>query len=46
MATAALSSAGPETTLSDTSPVASVGRSYATLAGRGSTALSVSGFPY
>ena len=43
MATAALSSVGHETMPLDTSPVASGERSYATLAGRDSTALNVSG---
>lgn len=42
MATAARSSAGPETMLLDTSPVASVERLYATLDGRASIALTVS----
>ncbi len=46
MVTAARSSAGPGMMLLGTSPVASVGRSYATLAGRDSTALNVSGFAY
>lgn len=43
MATAALCSVDPATTLLDTLRVANVGRSYATLAGRDSTALNVSG---
>lgn len=40
------SSVDPETTHLDTSPVASAERSYATLAGRDSTALNVSGFGF
>lgn len=44
--TAAPSSAGPETMRSDTSPAGSAERSCATPAGRGSTALSVSGFAH
>lgn len=39
----ALSSVGPGMMLLDTSPVASEGRSYATLAGRGNIVLNVSG---
>lgn len=44
MVKAALSSAGPEMMLLGTSPVASVGRSSATLAGRDCTALNQSVF--
>lgn len=43
---AAPSSVGPETMLSGTSPVASAGISYATLAGRDNTALNVSVFSH
>lgn len=46
MATAAPSSAGPGTMPLDTLPAESEGKSYATLAGRASTALNVSGFAH
>lgn len=46
MARAAQSSADPEMMPLDTSPAASVGKLFVTLAGRASTALNVSGFYY